>query len=113
MGIKIEFNPDLALRNFKECEEGKRQPEECIPKDLKAGEVYSFLKSGHRNYWLTGEVPLLQTKGNEKLSRPLASIVILEATHFMEGDQPFTKGKYKVLEVFDDDDVHFDWMVKI
>ena len=68
MGIQVEFNPDLALRNFSEFEKGNRKKEECIPKNLEAGEVYNFLKLGQRNYWLFGEIPLLETKGNEILS---------------------------------------------
>ena len=100
MGIQVEFNPDLALRNISELEAG-RKPEECIPKDLEAGQVHDFLKEGQRNYWLEGEVPLLETKGNQQLSRPLASIVILECTHVLIDGKPYTKGRYKVVEVFD------------
>ena len=68
MGINIEFNPDLALRNYSEFKKGKRNSEECIPEDLQVGKVYSFLKQGQRNYWLEGEIPLLETKGNQQLS---------------------------------------------
>jgi len=32
MGIKVEFNPDLALRNISEFKNGRRQIEECISK---------------------------------------------------------------------------------
>ena len=70
MGIKVEFNPDLALRNISEYKKGNRKIEECIPEILKVGKVYNFLKNDQRNYWLQGEIPLLETKGNEKLSRP-------------------------------------------
>ena len=72
MGIKIEFNPDLALRNISDFKEGKRKKEECLPEDLKEGNVYEFLKSGHRvfwfndaDYWSKGEMPLMETDGNE------------------------------------------------
>ena len=67
MGIKIEFNPDLALRDFSEFRRGKREKEECIPENLEEGRIYPFLKEGQRNYWLFGEIPLVETKGNEKL----------------------------------------------
>jgi len=97
MGIQVEFNPDLALRNYSEFENGNRKEEECIPKKLKEGEVYDFLKKDLRNYWLTGEIPLLETKGNQELSSPIASIIILEATHTLINNKPFTKGKYKVI----------------
>lgn len=108
MGIVVEFNPDLALRNVAEFRAGRRKREECVPEPLVAGKEYPFLKKGQRNYWLFGELPLLETKGDQKLSRPLASIIILEATHFKEGDSAFTKGRYKVVEVFNDKKAHFD-----
>ncbi len=111
MGIKVEFNPDLALRNISESK--NRKKEECIPEDLEEGKVYSFLKKGQRNYWLHGEIPLLETKGNQQLSRPKASIVILEVTHFIEDKEIYTKGKYKVVEVFTDDKIHFDGFEKV
>jgi len=101
MGIQVEFNPDLALRNISEFKEGRRKKEECIPENLKVNEVYEFLKEGQRNYWLEGELPLLETKGNRQLSRPIASILIIESTHFLIGNKTFTKGKYKVVEIFD------------
>lgn len=108
MGIQIEFNPDLALRNIDEFKNGKRFREECIPENLKEGEVYDFLKKDQRNYWLMGEQPLLETKGNGVLSNPLASIIILEATHFLKEGESYTKGKYKIVEVFDDDKLSDD-----
>ncbi|MBU2028665.1 hypothetical protein KJ761_02110 [Patescibacteria group bacterium] len=110
MGIQVEFNPDLALRNIAEYKSGKRKIAECIPKPLKRGEVYNFLKKGQRNYWFDGEIPLVETKGNQQLSRPLASIIILEAMHFKNKKEIFTKGKYKVIEVFKDDKIHFENM---
>ena len=113
MGIQTEYNPDLALRDISEFKNGNRKEEECIPEDLKAGETYSFLKKGQRHYWLEGEVPLLETKGNQQLSRPKASIIILEATHFLENKEVYTKGKYKVIEVFQDNEIHFDGFNKV
>lgn len=108
MGIKVEFNPDLALRDISEFKNGNRKEEECIPENLETGKVCNFLKSGQRNYWLHGEIPLIETKGNEVLSRPIASIIILEATHFVESGKNYTKGKYKIIEVFKDDKVYFE-----
>lgn len=98
MGIQVEFNPDLALRRF--GTKG-RLKEECLPEILQIHCTYPFLKKGQRNYWLEGEVPLLETKGNQQLSRPLASIRILEATHFLNNGRTYTKGLYKIIEVFD------------
>jgi hypothetical protein len=108
MGIQVEFNPDLALRNMSKYKAGKRKIAECIPKPLQKGQVYNFLKKGQRNYWFDGEIPLVETKGNQNLSRPLASIIILEVTHFKNKKEIFTKGKYKVIEVFKDDKIHFE-----
>ncbi len=113
MGIKVEFNPDLALRDISEFKNGDRKKEECIPEDIEVGKIYPFLKEGQRNYWLEGEVPLVETKGNQNLSRPKASILILEATHFIDNKRLYTKGKYKVVEVFKDDRIHFDGYTKI
>jgi hypothetical protein len=111
MGIQVEFNPDLALRDISEFEKGNRKEEECVPVQLKAGSVHEFLKSGQRLFWLSdsefwgkGQIPLCKTSGNEELSRPLASIKILEATHFLENGEVWTRGKYEVVEVFDEND---------
>ncbi|MFC1612832.1 hypothetical protein ACFL23_00695 [Patescibacteria group bacterium] len=113
MGIQVEYNPDLALRSISEYKNGNRKLEECIPENIEAGEIYPFLKKDQRNFWLFGEIPLIQTKGNQILSRPKASILILEATHFLDGEKIYTKGKYKVVEVFNDDKIYFEgfWRV--
>ena len=113
MGIQVEFNPDLALRNISEFKNGNRKEEECISENLEVGKIYPFLKEGQRNYWFDGEVPLVETKGNQELSRPKASVLILEATHFAADGKIYTRGKYKVIEVFNDDDVHFEGFNKI
>ena len=115
MGIQVEFNPDLALRNISEHKNGNRKEDECIPEKLEAGQTYSFLKSDQRNYWLLGQIPLVETKGNCQISKPLAAVEILEATHFMLDGKPFTKGKYKVIDIFDSSDskAHFDGFERI
>ena len=122
MGIQVEFNPDLALRDYSEFEKGNRKEEECIPKNLEIGKVYEFLKKGQRLYWFNddphwsnGEMPLSKTEGNEKLSRPIASIKMLELTHFLDNKKVFTKGKYKVIDVFDPNDpkIHFDALMRV
>jgi hypothetical protein len=115
MGIEIEFNPDIALRNFSQYKEGKREKEECLPETLEAGKIYHFLKQGQRMYWFYGELALLETKGNQQLSRPLASIKILEAKHFLKEGKVWTKGKYEIIEVFDRNDpkIQFEWMERV
>jgi len=110
MGIAVEFNPDLALRNIEEFRKGLRKKEECIPENISKGSVHDFLKFGQRNYWLEGEIPLIETKGNSQFSKPIASIIILESTHLIVDGKPCTKGKYKVVDVFDINDgkIHFN-----
>jgi hypothetical protein len=110
MGIQVEFNSDLALRRYGTPE---RRPEECLPERLEAGRTYKFLKYGQRNYWFGGEIPLVMTEGNERLSRPLASIRIVEATHFVEDGSVTTKGLYRVIEVYGcTKKVHFEGFQK-
>ena len=113
MGIKVEYNPDLALRNINEFKRGARKEEECIPGKLEVDKIYDFLKEGQRNYWLEGEIPLLETKGNAQLSKPLASVIMLEATHFTHNGVPYTKGKYKVIEIFNDEKIRFNGFSKV
>lgn len=100
MGIPIEFNPDLALRNIAEFESGNRKKEECIPENLEVGKEYEFFKKEQRCYWLTGHVPLIETSSaGGTFSSPLASVRILEATHFSKDGVVYTKGKYKILKL--------------
>jgi hypothetical protein len=112
MGIAVEFCPDLALRSFGTS---GRKVEECLPQPMIKGKVYNFLKEGQRNYWMLGELPLRETKGNSILSRPLASVRFIEVTHFASGEKIWTKGTYEIVEVYDvnDDAVHFDGLEKI
>lgn len=109
MGIKVEFNPDLALRDIGEFKKGKRKIEECIPEKLRVGKVYNFLKKEQRIYWFEGDVSLIETttKGGS-FSQPVANVQLLEVTHFLQDGEVWTKGKYKVIEIFNDDKIHFE-----
>ena len=51
MGINIEFNPDLALRNIEEFKKGGRKEKECVPEQLEVGKTYPFLKKGAKIVW--------------------------------------------------------------
>lgn len=113
MGIRVEFNPDLALRNIIEYKEGRRKIEECIPGQLSENEIYDFLKKDQRLYWLHGELPLRETKGGEVLSRPKASVQIIETTHFLDGGELWTKGKYKVIKLLNESDNYFEGYEKL
>ncbi len=110
MGIKVEFNPDLALRNIEEFKAGKRKIEECVPENLEKGKIYEFLKEDQRHYCMICQSPLVETQGGGKLSKELAAVRILEVTHFFDDkNKVWTKGKYRVEEVFDPNDnrIHF------
>jgi hypothetical protein len=103
MTIKTEYAPDLVLKSFTT----KNLPEECIPKRLTKDETYDFLKTGQRIYWLEGEQPLLEKKDGT-VSRPIASIIILEVTHFMKHGNVFTKGKFQIIKIIEPDTVYFN-----
>ena len=45
MGIQVEFNPDLALRNISEHKNNRRKREECIPDPIEVGKEYSLFIS--------------------------------------------------------------------
>ena len=105
MGIQVEFSQDLALRNIQECADGERDLEECILIDLRSDVIYDFLKEGQRVYPIDKEIPLRETRMGQ-LSRPVASIRILEATHYWDDRREMvcTKGRYLLVEVFDPND---------
>lgn len=115
MGIAVEFNPELCLRTYEDFKNGKREEAECIPENIEVDKTYEFLKEGQRNYWIEGELPLIETRGWPDCSRPLASVEITEVTHFMKNSKTHTRGKYKILEVFDANDptVHFEGIKKV
>tara|TARA_Y100000310_G_scaffold337168_1_gene423553 strand:- start:121 stop:486 length:366 start_codon:yes stop_codon:yes gene_type:complete len=117
MGIQVEYNPDLALRNICMFKEGNREKEECIPEILEVGKEYPFLKKGQRLYYMLDDepVPLIYTEGNSQLSRPIASIKIIESTHFRKNSEIWTKGKYKVIELFNlnDPTIHFEGFLRV
>ncbi|MFH0808652.1 MAG: hypothetical protein V1888_03495 [archaeon] len=112
MGIVVEYCPDLCLREYGLT---NRDAPECLPRELNIGGQHHFLKLGQRNYWLLGEIPLRETKGNGVLSRSLASVRILEAAHFLIAGSVWTKGTYKIIEVYNPEDgrIYFDGLEKI
>ncbi|MFA6098501.1 MAG: hypothetical protein WCV50_00305 [Patescibacteria group bacterium] len=80
---------------------------------LEIEKIYHFLKNGQRNYWLDGEIPLLETDGCGRLSAPLASIMILESTHIKISGKISTIGRYRVIEIFSDTNIHFNGFSKV
>jgi len=105
MGVQVEFNPDLALRKFRTL---NRLEEECFPEKLRENEIYPFLKKGQRIYYLKGEIPLVETEGNEKLSSPIASVKILGYSHFTIGEEVWTKGLYEIIKKIEHNEVYFN-----
>lgn len=108
MSINMKFAPDLVLRNFSEYKKNQKQKEECIPEDLKENNVYEFLKTGQRAYWLEGEQPLLEKAETGNISTPIASVIIFEVTHFIENKKLYTKGQYKVVRVLAKGELYFN-----
>ncbi len=107
MGTVTEHSLGLALRDYGTKD---RRPEECLPQTLTPGTVNEFLKEGQRGYDVGQEMPLRRAKGEQSVSRPLASVSILESTPFEMDGKTWTKGKYKVREVYDPSDptVYFE-----
>ncbi|MFH1358319.1 MAG: hypothetical protein ABIH37_00350 [archaeon] len=112
MSIIAEYCPELCLREFGFL---GRESEECLPENLEINNVYKFLKKGQRHYWLMGEIALRKTKGNQDFSRPVASVIILEAIHYIKDGEVWTKGTYKIIETYNPEDtiVHFETTDKI
>jgi hypothetical protein len=121
MWIEVTFNPDLALRNYDKFLSWEREKEECIPENIIEGQEYNFLKKWQRLYWFNDEekfdyweLPLLETDWNENLSRPKASIKIIEATHFLKNGEVWTKWIYKVIEIFNNkQEIYFEWLARV
>ena len=86
--------------------------EECLPENPEIGKAYPFLKRGQRSFWMSGEVPIVQTDGKE-ISRPIGSIRIIETAQFIDSDQINTRGFYRFVEIFNDKTVHFEGLEKI
>jgi hypothetical protein len=98
--VQIEFNSNLALRSYDEFKAGKKGQDECLPEKLEEGKTYMFLKQGQRTFWLEGDISLVKTDGDGNFSRPLASVRILEVTHYMQSGKVMTRGKYTITKVF-------------
>ncbi|MBI2482645.1 hypothetical protein HYV74_00525 [Candidatus Uhrbacteria bacterium] len=105
----------MALRDIAEYHAGRRKLAECVPETLAVGAVHEFWKSGHRIYRLDLETPLRKTTGNCNVTRPFASVRILEVTHVLVDGAPVTRGRYCLLEVFDPQDptVHFEGVLRV
>ena len=102
MGVAVEFNPDLALRNLSEFKSGNRMFEECVPENLEIGNIYTFQKKGQRIYSVQYEVSLTETTtAGGVFSKPLANVLILEVKHILQNNEVWTVGRYKVVQVFE------------
>ena len=85
MGIQVEFNPDLALRDISHHREGKRSLEECLPKLLREGATHHFKKKGQRNYYFLEPVPLLKQRKSTTIP-PLAPLLFWKQLTFKENN---------------------------
>lgn len=110
MGVPVEFNTVLALRDRRMSGDVSRATDELLPETLAKGDEHAFTKRGQRIYRLDVEIPLVVTHGNHDISRPLAAVVILEATHVLRDGAYWTIGRYRITEVFSSDDptIHFE-----
>lgn len=97
MGIKVEFNTDLTLRAHGTED---RSRIECLPKVLKKGDTYRFLKEEQRIYNIEDKIPLKETTGNQQVSQTLVEITIIELTHFIHDKKPYTKVFYRIIETY-------------
>ncbi|MEI6731525.1 MAG: hypothetical protein WCK90_02475 [archaeon] len=96
MSLETHYCKLLALRSYKSP---SRTPDECLPETLESGSIYTFLKSGQRIFDLNNPIPLHETQGDEMLSKPIALVNIIKATHHKTGDTIWTSGKYVISEV--------------
>jgi hypothetical protein len=94
MGIKVEFNPDLCLREF--GTEG-RDLAECVPPVMTTGTFFQFLKEGQRCFWFEGPVDLRITKGNGNFGDPIAQVRIINASHHIRDGKVWTEGLARIL----------------
>jgi hypothetical protein len=73
--------------------------EECIPDELKENTVYPFLTPGQNIYPLDRPIPLKTIQITDLKEKSLAEITIEEATHYLKGGRPYTRGLYIVNKV--------------
>lgn len=115
MGITTETHFELALYPYGVKE---RRPDECLPERLECKKEYSFLHREQGIYFLMLEVPLITRNNGGGLSRPIASVKIREATHFVSDEinsrEIWTRGIYEIIEVYDpvNKEIHFEGMQK-
>lgn len=100
MGIQVEYNDVLALREWGDEE---RAEVETIPPDLKEGDTYDYRKNGYRILPLMKAIPLVQTKGGQKFEKVVALVCIQNITVEADpmGDRIFTFGQYRVIKILD------------
>ena len=96
MRMKIKYDSNLCLRRHGTPD---RSFMENLPKDLVMNRTYYFLKTGKREFFIEGKIPLRETDGNGNLSRPLANVRIPEYTHFLKDGEVYTRGEYVILEI--------------
>lgn len=101
MGVPVEFNAVLALRDAAESINEQRHVDEYLPDHPKVGQEYGFRKCGQRIYQLGVPLSLLTTAGDNKTMQKVGTAVIIEARHIMEEDHVLTIGRYRILKLND------------
>lgn len=102
MGIKVEYNDVLALREWGDPE---RAEVETIPLELKEGETYDYQKNDYRIFPLKKPIPLVQTKGGQNFEKVVALVSIQNITVEADpmGDRIITFGQYRVVRILNQD----------
>ena len=101
MGIKVEYNDVLALRESDNSNLELRETQ-CLSRLLHHGSTHDYLKLGYRVFPLRKTIPLVVTKGDQIFTRVPALISIWSIN--VDSD-PFDKtdihtfGKYTVVNL--------------
>ncbi len=100
MGIPVEYNDVLALREWGDLE---RSESETIPPNIREKGIYDYKKDGYRVLPLLKIIPLVQTKGGQNFEKVVALVTIENITVEADpiGDRIITFGQYRVIKVLD------------
>lgn len=94
MELEIKVCDSLKLETFDSCD---RPIEQCIPEEIINGEIYRFIKYGQLVFNLKRNISLTENREGGT-SNQVALVKILESTHYLEGDMPWTKGTYRIIK---------------
>lgn len=100
MGISVEYNDVLALRESGDTERTER---ETIPVNIQEGVVYTYQKDGYRIFPIGKVIPLVVTQGRQQFTRVAALVVIGRVSVDLDpcDSQSVSCGWYRVIKVLD------------